>query len=324
MTYAEKVGRWRRVFAIDSDGFDLRAIGPDNATAVSPGVRPGAQIYYALSEDYSPFRVVQGPNATPGAAQRARLDPRARLQRGPLEDGAHGDGQRHEPALDRPARPPAADGDAAAREPSGLRADGQGRVRRGDARAARLHRRARPSRRRASWRARRSSATRRRDCSSSTPSASDRARTSSRPTRAAGACGASPSTRARTPTPRAARTGASSRSSRPASARPAVRLRPRRLGRGPLHHAHPAPLAREEDLERSRRVAPVGGSPARAPRSRRYFVAWGVAGTARRRSSAARALRSPGGRRSPRGGSWRAPRRCRSGRAGRTSRRPPR
>jgi TolB protein len=65
MTYAEKVGRWRRVFAIDSDGFDLRAIGPDNATAVSPAFGPGAQIYYALSQDYSPFRVVQGPNAAP-------------------------------------------------------------------------------------------------------------------------------------------------------------------------------------------------------------------------------------------------------------------
>jgi TolB protein len=65
MTYAEKVGRWRRVFAIDADGFDLRAIGPDNATAVSPAFGPGAQIYYALSEDYSPFRLVQGPSATP-------------------------------------------------------------------------------------------------------------------------------------------------------------------------------------------------------------------------------------------------------------------
>jgi TolB protein len=65
MTYAEKVGRWRRVFAIDSDGFDLRAVGPDNATAISPAFGPGAQIYYALSEDYAPFRIVQGPSATP-------------------------------------------------------------------------------------------------------------------------------------------------------------------------------------------------------------------------------------------------------------------
>jgi TolB protein len=65
MTYAEKVGRWRRVFAIDADGFDLRAVGPDSATAVSPTFGPKAEIYYALSQDYSPFRVVQGPNATP-------------------------------------------------------------------------------------------------------------------------------------------------------------------------------------------------------------------------------------------------------------------
>ena len=33
--------------------------------AVSPAFGPGAQIYYALSQDYSPFRIVQGPNATP-------------------------------------------------------------------------------------------------------------------------------------------------------------------------------------------------------------------------------------------------------------------
>ena len=65
MTYAEKVGRWRRVFTIDSDGFDLRAIGPDSATALSPSFGPGGQVFYALSDDYSPFRVVQGPNATP-------------------------------------------------------------------------------------------------------------------------------------------------------------------------------------------------------------------------------------------------------------------
>jgi TolB protein len=65
MTYAEKVGRWRRVFTIDSDGFDLRALGPDSATAISPSFGPGGQVFYALSDDYSPFRVVQGPSATP-------------------------------------------------------------------------------------------------------------------------------------------------------------------------------------------------------------------------------------------------------------------
>lgn len=65
MTYAEKVGRWRRVFALDSDGFDLRPIGPANATAISPAFGPGEQIFYALSTDYSPFHAVFGPNATP-------------------------------------------------------------------------------------------------------------------------------------------------------------------------------------------------------------------------------------------------------------------
>jgi TolB protein len=65
MTYAEKVGRWRRVFAIDADGFDLRAMGPIDATALSPAFGPKGQIYYALSTDYSPFHLVFGPKATP-------------------------------------------------------------------------------------------------------------------------------------------------------------------------------------------------------------------------------------------------------------------
>jgi TolB protein len=65
MTYAEKVGRWRRIFAIDADGFDLRAIGPSDATALSPAFGPGGQIFYALSTDYAPFHLVFGPKATP-------------------------------------------------------------------------------------------------------------------------------------------------------------------------------------------------------------------------------------------------------------------
>ncbi len=65
MAYAEKVGRWRRIFAIDADGFDLRAIGPEDATALSPAFGPGGQVYYALSDNYVPFHLVQGPNATP-------------------------------------------------------------------------------------------------------------------------------------------------------------------------------------------------------------------------------------------------------------------
>jgi TolB protein len=65
MTYAEKVGRWRRVFAIDADGFDLRTVGPSDATALSPAFGPGGQIYYALSTNYSPFHLASGPRGTP-------------------------------------------------------------------------------------------------------------------------------------------------------------------------------------------------------------------------------------------------------------------
>jgi TolB protein len=65
MTYVEKVGRWRRVFAIDADGFDLRAVGPIDATALSPAFGPGGQLFYALSTSYSPFRLVFGQSATP-------------------------------------------------------------------------------------------------------------------------------------------------------------------------------------------------------------------------------------------------------------------
>ena len=64
MTYAEVVGRWRRIFEIDSDGFNLHTTGPTEATALSPSFGPGGQIYYALSADYSPFRLAFGPNGT--------------------------------------------------------------------------------------------------------------------------------------------------------------------------------------------------------------------------------------------------------------------
>lgn len=64
MVYAEVVGRWRRIFEIDSDGFDLRTTGPSEATAISPAFGPGGQIYYALSADYSPYKLAFGPSGT--------------------------------------------------------------------------------------------------------------------------------------------------------------------------------------------------------------------------------------------------------------------
>lgn len=65
MAYAERVGRWRRVFAIDADGFDLHPVGPGDATVLSPAFGPGGQIFYALSRDYGPFALAFGANATP-------------------------------------------------------------------------------------------------------------------------------------------------------------------------------------------------------------------------------------------------------------------
>ena len=65
MAYAEKVGRWRRIYAIDADGFDLHSVGPSDATAISPAFGPGNQLFYALSSDYSSFHLVFGPSASP-------------------------------------------------------------------------------------------------------------------------------------------------------------------------------------------------------------------------------------------------------------------
>jgi TolB protein len=65
MAYAQKVGHWRRIFALDSDGFDLHTVGPTNATAISPSFGPGGQLFYALSTDYSPFHVAVGPTGAP-------------------------------------------------------------------------------------------------------------------------------------------------------------------------------------------------------------------------------------------------------------------
>jgi TolB protein len=64
MAYAETIGRWRRVFLIDSDGFDLHAMGPVDATALSPTFGPGGLVYYALSVDYGPFQIFSGDKAT--------------------------------------------------------------------------------------------------------------------------------------------------------------------------------------------------------------------------------------------------------------------
>jgi TolB protein len=65
MVYAQKVGRWRRVFNLDSDGWNLHGVGPTDAVAISPAFGPAGNVFYALSNDYSPYRLVMGPTAKP-------------------------------------------------------------------------------------------------------------------------------------------------------------------------------------------------------------------------------------------------------------------
>ena len=72
LAYTTKVGKAspgvataRRVFLVESDGSNAKGYSPAGDTALSPALGPGGQWYYALSHDYSPFRLVKGPKGTP-------------------------------------------------------------------------------------------------------------------------------------------------------------------------------------------------------------------------------------------------------------------
>lgn len=65
MVYTADVGRSRRVFQMDSDGFDLHAVSPPDTTALSPALGPGGVVFYAMSRDLSPFRLFFSPEAAP-------------------------------------------------------------------------------------------------------------------------------------------------------------------------------------------------------------------------------------------------------------------
>lgn len=64
MVYSARVGRNAQVFAIDADGFDLHAASPAGQTALAPSFGPDDEIWYALSRDFGPFRLVRGAEAT--------------------------------------------------------------------------------------------------------------------------------------------------------------------------------------------------------------------------------------------------------------------
>jgi TolB protein len=65
MVYSGRIGKNRQIFAIDSDGYHLHGESPESDTAIAPAFGPNGEIYYALSHDYSPFRLVKGSGATP-------------------------------------------------------------------------------------------------------------------------------------------------------------------------------------------------------------------------------------------------------------------
>ena len=72
LAYTAKVGKAapgqstaRQVFLVEADGQNAKGYSPAIDTALSPALGPGGQWYYALSHDYSPFRLVKGPKATP-------------------------------------------------------------------------------------------------------------------------------------------------------------------------------------------------------------------------------------------------------------------
>ena len=230
-----------------------------------PPFGPGGAIFYGLSVDYSPFRVVQGPDATPvpmtipgsvmGLAFSADRD----------EDGAHRDGRRRRAACGSATRatsspapsPPFANHpvfgpmgkvayvagspvqriyvDGKPISPAGFMASAPVFCDTPAGAAARLHGR----RRRRGGHHR------------------DRHQRRERP--------APHAARGREQLPRV----------QPRRAPGVVLLdgQDSGTGRGALHHAHPATLAREEDLERGRRVAALGAAggalrgPARPPRT---------------------------------------------------------
>ena len=65
LAYSTAVGTARQIRRLDADGFDLRDYGPAGQTALLPSIGSAGDIWYALSANYSPYRLVHGPQATP-------------------------------------------------------------------------------------------------------------------------------------------------------------------------------------------------------------------------------------------------------------------
>ncbi len=67
LTFASGTGGLRRIFTIDADGHDAKAVSPTGTTAIAPAFGKNADLYYASSKDEQPYVLIgpQGPIALP-------------------------------------------------------------------------------------------------------------------------------------------------------------------------------------------------------------------------------------------------------------------
>ena len=64
MAYGLRVGKWRQIFTLDSDGFDMKPYGPSTGISLSPVYGPGGEVFYTISEEFRPYKIAHGPQAT--------------------------------------------------------------------------------------------------------------------------------------------------------------------------------------------------------------------------------------------------------------------
>ncbi|MBI4700993.1 MAG: PD40 domain-containing protein [Deltaproteobacteria bacterium] len=67
MTFIVATGRSRRVYVIDADGHEPRAVSTEDHFAVSPAFGPGGKLYYAASVNHDEFKIFASGSAEPVA-----------------------------------------------------------------------------------------------------------------------------------------------------------------------------------------------------------------------------------------------------------------
>lgn len=64
LAYAQRTGKGRQMVVADVDGMNKVAHGNKEDTALSPAFGPNGDLYYTVSKNYDPFRLVKGKDAT--------------------------------------------------------------------------------------------------------------------------------------------------------------------------------------------------------------------------------------------------------------------